>query len=103
MLPFERRLAAAMTAHLDLTEQDQVVGFIARSLRTMPGHLRVPIVCVSLFLETRTRLLARGRTGDRDLLRLLEKSRLNPIRQYARLMRSLALFAEYEVKPGRGE
>jgi hypothetical protein len=99
MLAFERRLSISMTEHLDPTAQDQVVGFIARSLRRMPGHLRLPIVCVSVFLETRTRLSARGGSGEGDLLRHLEVSRLGPIRQYARLMRSLALFAEHEVRP----
>jgi hypothetical protein len=103
MLAFEHRLSVAMTDHLDLAERDQVVGFIAGSLGRMPGHLRLPIGFLSVFLETRTRLSAHGEPGERDLLRHLEVSRLSPVRQYARLMRSLELFAEHEVLPERAE
>jgi hypothetical protein len=65
----------------------------------MPGHLRLPVASASLMLGAWARLPAPGRTRQ-VALRPLEESPLGPIRQYARLMRTLALFAEHEVRPG---
>lgn len=101
VLPFERRLVFTMVAHLEPSERQRVTAFVSRSLRAMPFHLRLPIAVMSLMLGAQTRLTGRGGTTEVALDRL-EESRLNPIRQYARLVRSLALFAEHEARPGLG-
>jgi len=106
MLWFERQLVASMTGHLDHDERSRVTDFVEGSLGEMPEHLRLGVGAESLVLGAWARLPGRLggalRDGTGVSLRALEVSPLNPVRQYARLMRSLVLFAEHELRPGAG-
>jgi hypothetical protein len=64
----------------------------------MPEHLRAGVVAESLLLGTWDRARRRGSPGAVDL-DPLERSRIDVVRQYVRLLRSLVLFAENELAP----
>lgn len=106
MLWFERQLVSALVDHLDADDQARVSSFVTGSLRTMPEHIRLGVAAESVVLglwARRPRLRGpASRNGPAVSLQALEVSPLNPVRQYARLMRSLVLFAEHELQPGAG-
>jgi hypothetical protein len=99
MLWLERQVVAA----LPTTDRPDVVGsirdFVDGSLRAMPEHLRLGIAGESVVLGAWLRL----RTRDPDVAAVRrqvgrwETSRISVIRQYARLLSSLVLFAEQET------
>lgn len=84
-----------------MLERD-VRGFVDDGLSAMPSHLRAGVASVAAMLRLRSR--ARwgkpferlGPTERRLAIRSWEGSRLVPVRQYMRLLRSLVLFAAYE-------
>lgn len=106
MLWYERQLVATMVGHLDHDDQARVSSWVTGSLQAMPEHIRLGVAVQSVALGMWARRpRRRGEAqGDRAAvsLRALEVSPLNPVRQYARLMRSLVLFAEHELRPGAG-
>lgn len=105
MLWFERQLVATMTDHLDKEDRKQVCAFVAGSLAAMPQHLRLAVGAESVALGAwawRPGRRSSPPEGGRVSLLDLETSTLNPVRQYARLMRTLVHIAEYELEPGAG-
>lgn len=97
MLWFERQLLASMVDHLDHDDQERVSTYVAGALGGLPEHLRLGVAAQSVALGA----WARVRPGITHLA-ALESSPLGPVRMYARLMRSLVLFAEQELRPGAG-
>ncbi|HUF85726.1 MAG TPA: hypothetical protein VMQ81_14180, partial [Acidimicrobiia bacterium] len=79
-----------------------VLTYVDRSRRSMPEQLRAGVAVESLGLGAWVRLRRKvGATGD-DLepqLEAWQDSRLDPVRQYVRLLHSLVLFAEHELAP----
>jgi hypothetical protein len=96
MLAFERRFVDALVTTDDPVVRRRVGEWVDGSLRTMPQHLRLGVLSETLVLAGWTSV------ARRDLDRLpaaLDRSPLMPLRQYARLFRSLVLFAEQELAP----
>lgn len=106
MLWFERQLVDTMISHLDHRDRARVSSYVESSLAAMPEHIRLGVGAESLVLGAWARLPGRLGASLRDgsgvSLSGLETSPLNPVRQYARLVRSLVLFAEHELRPGAG-
>jgi hypothetical protein len=106
MLSFERQMVSTLVTTTDKRRRSQVEAYVDGALRAMPEHLRAGVAAESLVLGTWARLLrALGRLDNRTLDTRLERweaSRLGPVRQYVRLLRSLVLFAEHELAPGAG-
>lgn len=106
MLWFERQLVTTMVSHLGHDERDRVSSYVEGSLGAIPEHIRLGVGAGSLVLGAWARLPGRLggalRDGSGVSLRALETSPLNPVRQYARFMRSLVLFAQHELQPGAG-
>jgi len=105
MLGFEREVVASLVSTADPETRSAVLAYVDGSLRVMPEYLRAGVAAESLLLGTWVRL--RGKLGapDRPLVEQLdawEGSRIGPVRQYVRLLRSLALFAECEGAPAIG-
>ena len=99
MLGFERRVTSSLVADLDPELRPPVLGYVDSALRALPEHLRAGVVAESLVLGACDRVLAALRGGEGLRLEALETNPLGPVRQYARLMESLVLFAEYELAP----
>ena len=99
MLWFERQVVTTLTADLDEGLRAQVEAYVDETLRAMPEHLRAGMAAESLALGAWARLRGTGaRQSDAGaFLDRLETSRLDPLRQYVRLLRSLVLFAEHEL------
>lgn len=104
MLGFEREVVASLVTSSEPEVRSAVLTYVDRSLRSMPEHLRAGVAAESLALGAWVRVGRRlGAHGD-DLASQLdewERSRLGPVRQYVRLLRSLVLFAECELAPAR--
>jgi len=102
MLGFEREVVASLVTSTDPELRSAVLTYVDQSLRSMPEHLRAAVAVESLALGTWVRLRRKlGATGD-DLepqLDAWQESRLDPVRQYVRLLHSLVLFAEHELMP----
>ena len=92
-------MASSLVADLDPALRRPVLGFVDSALRALPEHLRAGVAAESLVLGACDRILAAVR-GTGLGLEALETSPLGPVRQYARLMESLVLFAEHELAPG---
>jgi hypothetical protein len=101
MLWFERQVVTTLTATLDEHLRAEIEAYVDETLRAMPEHLRAGMAAESLALGAWTRLQGRGAHGSAPgaFLERLESSRLDPVRQYVRLLRSLVLFAEHELSP----
>jgi hypothetical protein len=105
MLWFEREVVGALTESPDQPLRSSVEAFVDGSLRDMPEHLRAGVAGESVLLGTYVLALRRtGRLpGDPHALAARleswESSRIGVLRQYARLMRSLVVFAENELAP----
>jgi hypothetical protein len=101
VLRFERRVVAAMTGATDLHQREEVEDFVAGTLSTMPEHLRAAVVLASVGMGTVARiadlLIARADDASDPVITRLGEIRFGPVRQYFRLFRSLALFAEHET------
>jgi hypothetical protein len=97
MLWLERRLVDALPSTADPAGREAVSSFVETSLRAMPEHLRLGVAGESVLLSAWVR--ATGRGGDaalREEFARWETSRIGLLRQYARLIGSLVLFAEQE-------
>lgn len=104
MLWFEREVVASLVnPSLDEDGRAAVEGYVARSLSVMPEHLRLGVAAESLVLGAWPRVqhaLGRfDRSSLHDRLERWKTSRLDPVRQYVRLLQSLVLFAENELVP----
>jgi hypothetical protein len=92
-----------MDPHLDGPTRAAVEAYVDGTLRGMPEVLRAGVAAESLVFGAPARV-ARifGRFDARALERQVEgwkTSRIDPIRQYVRLIQSLVLFAENELAP----
>jgi len=103
MASFRSRIIEALLAPLDPTQRGAAEAFVAGSLADLPQHLKIGIALDSVLLEALTRVTHGGRIPDEATLRKLiatwESNPLTPIRQYARLLSSLVLFADEETRP----
>ena len=101
MLWFERQVVTTLTATLEERLRGEIEAYVDATLRAMPEHLRVGMAAESLALGAWARLRGAGThsSAPGTSLERLESSRLDPVRQYVRLLRSLVLFAEHELVP----
>jgi hypothetical protein len=103
MLWFERRVVTALTRDLDERHRRQVFEYVDAALRSMPEYLRAGVAAESAALGALPRLRAAlGRLDDDQVTRWLERldaSPVDPVRQFARLLSSLVLFAREELVP----
>ena len=99
MLWFERQVVTTLTATLDEPLRAEIESYVDETLRAMPEHLRAGMAAESLALGAWARLRGAGPSAPGASLERLESSRLDPVRQYVRLLRSLVLFAEHELGP----
>jgi hypothetical protein len=102
MLGFEREVVVSLVTSADPELRSAVLIYVDRSLRSMPEHLRAGVVAESLVLGTWVRLRRKLGVVGEDLgtqLDAWKDSRLEPVRQYVRLLHSLVLFAEHELVP----
>lgn len=104
MVRFEREVVGAMVDSAPDDVRGQVEAFVDRALAVMPAHIRLPIVTFGAVLAVWERVNPRGllRSGSRVAraarVGSWEASRLAPTRQYARMFRSLTLFADNELR-----
>src|SRR5262249_5905963 len=102
VLWFERQLVRSlMTPGLDAADQQRIETYVDTTLRSMPEHLRAGVIGESVLLGAPS-VVARvtGRFDpDRppDRTQTWHTSRIDFVRQYARLLHSLVLFAENEL------
>lgn len=100
---FRSRIIDALLAPLEPTQRGAAEAFIADSLADLPHHLKIGIALDSVLLEALTRATHGGRIPDdatlRELIATWESNPLTPIRQYARMLSSLVLFADQETLP----
>ena len=99
MLGFERRVATSLVADLDPALRRPVIAYVDGAIGALPEHLRAGLAAESLLLGACDRVLRAVRGGDGLRLEALETNPFGPVRQYARLMESLVLFAEHELAP----
>lgn len=103
MASFRNRIIDALLEPLDPTQRGQAEAFVAGSLGDLPQHLRIGIALASVLLEVITRATHGGRIPDDARLRTLitawEANPFTPVRQYARMLSSLVLFADQETLP----
>jgi len=104
VLRFERQVVGTlMSPALDATTRAAVESYVANTLHSMPEHLRAGVAAESIVLGGWSWLADRaGRPDDRRLRARVARwkvSRLDPVRQYVRLLHSLVVFAENELAP----
>ena len=105
MLWLERQVVATLVSPTtDDRRRSEVEDYVDGCLRSMPEYLRAGVAAESLFFSAWP-LLVRGfgRLDRRSLEKRIqgwEASRIDPIRQYVRLLQSLVLFAENELASG---
>lgn len=104
MLWFERQVVATLVSpDLDELTRTSVESYVDGTLRSMPEYLRAGVAAESLLFGAWPRLAwAFGRLHPDDVRRRIERwntSRIDPLRQYVRLLHSLVLFAENELAP----
>jgi hypothetical protein len=104
MLWFERQVVATLVSPtLDEHTRNSVESYVENTLRSMPEYLRAGVAAESLLFGAWPRINAvLGRLNSEDVTRRIERwqtSRIDPLRQYVRLLQSLVLFAENELAP----
>jgi hypothetical protein len=104
VLWFERRVVGMlMSPALDAGERSAVESYVSSTLRSMPEHLRAGVAAESIVLGGWSWLEHRvGRLDEHRLRTRVARwktSKLDPVRQYVRLLHSLVLFAENELAP----
>ena len=107
MLWFERQVVSTlMSPNLDAGTRSAVEAYVSTTLHSMPEHLRAGVAAETLVLGGRSWLEHRlGRFDPRRLPARIDRwrtSKIDPIRQYVRLLHSLVLFAENEFAPDAG-
>ena len=100
MLWLERRVVTALAGPDDDRTDGAITHFVDTSFTAMPQHLRLGVVGESIMLGTYVRL-RHGPNPSRDtILQSIAKWEHSPIgviRQYARLLSSLVIFAQQEL------
>ncbi len=104
MLWFERQVVGTlMDPALDAGTRSDVESYVSTTLRSMPEHLRAGVAAESMVLGASSWLQQRVGRLDQGRLRTRvdrwKSSKIDPIRQYVRLLESLVLFAENELGP----
>jgi len=104
VLWFERQVVGTlMSPTLDPATRSAVESYVANTLHSMPEHLRAGVAAESIVLGGWSWLEHQaGRMNDSRLRRRVtgwKTSKIDPIRQYVRLLESLVLFAENELAP----
>lgn len=103
MASFRSRVTDALLEPLDPVQRGPAEQFVDGSLGDLPQHLRLGITGASVLLEIITRAGHQGRIPDNATLRGLvarwSTNPFTPIRQYARMLSSLVLFADQETLP----
>ncbi|MEJ7583530.1 MAG: hypothetical protein WKF43_05435 [Acidimicrobiales bacterium] len=104
MLWFERQVVGALTEGLDHEKQDAIAAYVGGALGALPDHIRLGVGAQSVALGAwaRGRAILGAGAGSSVDVGSFEVSRLAPVRQYVRALRSLVLFAEHELTPGAG-
>lgn len=104
MFAFERRVVRAMITTDHARVRDEVESFVDASLAAMPEHLRAGIAVFTIMIGSWSRgrrLVGAGRS-DQATLDWLEGHPVGLVRQWARALRSLVLFAEQEKLEAAG-
>jgi hypothetical protein len=104
VLWFERQVVGTlMSPALDAGTRAAVESYVASTLRSMPEHLRAGVAAESILLGGSSWLEDRvGRLDEQRLRARVARwrfSKLDPVRQYVRLLDSLVVFAENELAP----
>ncbi len=104
MLWLERQVVASFAnPALDERTRHSVEAYVENTLRSMPEYLRAGVAAESLLFGAWPRIASSlGRLDADGIKRRIERwstSRLDPLRQYVRLLHSLVLFAENELVP----
>jgi hypothetical protein len=104
MLWLEREVVASLSADVDPQHRAAIEAYVEGVLQDMPDHLRLGVAGESVVLGTGIRLarLVGSRRSLQDWLELFERNPIGPIRQYARLLASLTIFAIEELAPTSG-
>lgn len=104
MLSFERRVATAMVTTDDASIRSEVVAFVDGSLGAMPEFMRAGIYAITIGVGgwSGVRRLVGASRSDPELLVWLEEHPVGLVRQWARALRSLVLFAEQEKLEAAG-
>ncbi len=100
MLWLERRVVGALAGADDQRTGGAISEFVDTSFRAMPQHLRAGVVGESILLGTYLRLRRGANPGPDAILASIEQWERHPIgviRQYARLLSSLVIFAQQET------
>ena len=104
MLWFERVVVGALVTNSDEAVRSSIEAFVDGTLRDMPEPIRLGVAAESILLGAYVKVRrSQGRLDDRELAERLdawEHSPIGPLRNYARMMKSLVLFAENELTPG---
>jgi hypothetical protein len=99
MLSFRRRVVAALLTKVEPERRSAAEAYVEGALGAMPEHLKIGVTADSVLLSVWARAKHPFDLTDEALLDLLEgweTSRLAPVRQYARLLGSLVIFAQNE-------
>ena len=108
MLWFERQVVRTlMDPGLDAASRSAVEAYVSTTLQSMPEHLRAGVAAESIVLGAPSWLqnVVTRADATRSAPRLRARvtgwktSKIDPIRQYVRLLESLVLFAENELVP----
>jgi hypothetical protein len=101
MLWLEREVVASLSADVDPAHRAAIEAYVEGVLSDMPDHLRLGVAGESVVLGTGIRLarMVGSRRSLQDWLDLFERNPIGPIRQYARLLSSLTIFAIEELAP----
>ncbi len=104
MLWFERKVVGTlMSPTLDAVTRSAIESYVATTLHSMPEHLRAGVAAETIVLGSWSWLEDRvGRFDERRVRARIARwkaSKIDPVRQYVRLLESLVLFAENELAP----
>lgn len=100
MPPFCRRVVASLLRTVEPAQRPRARAYVDGALASMPEHLRFGVAAESVLLGCAVRLRHPTGMADEDLRSLVatwEQSPVGPVRQYARLLTSLVVFAEHEL------
>lgn len=92
-----------MSPTLDSATRSAVESYVSTTLQSMPEHLRAGVAAESIALGGWSWLGDRSRKSGANRrhaqITRWKTSKIDPIRQYVRLLESLVLFAENELAP----
>src|SRR6516164_7837000 len=99
MLSFRRRVVAALLTRVEPERRTAAQAYVDGALAVMPEHLKLGVAADSVLLSVWAHAVHPFDLTDEALLDLVdgwERSRIAPVRQYARLLGSLVIFAQNE-------